>query len=71
MKTLPILALAVALAGCTTSPTTTTTTTSTKKSETIQGPKRVYTQEDRQRSGRATPGAALRTLDPNITASGE
>jgi uncharacterized lipoprotein YajG len=71
MKTLPILALAVALAGCATAPETTTTTSTTRSIHGNQTPgeRRVYTSHDLDRSGRATTGDALQTLDPNVTSS--
>jgi uncharacterized lipoprotein YajG len=72
MKTLLILACAATLIGCAATPTTTTTTTTASTSEQASaGPKKVYTSHDLDRSGRATPGAALRTLDPDVTGGGQ
>lgn len=74
MKTLALLALAAAFVGCTTTPTTTTTTTTSSRNAQIDNSatnKRVYTQSDLQRSGRANTGAALRTIDPDISGGGQ
>lgn len=73
MKTLSVLAFAVAFVGCTTNPTTTTTTTTSSRNGQISNSatnKRVYTQADLQRSGRVNTGPALRTLDPDISGGG-
>jgi hypothetical protein len=69
MKTLPILAIAAALAGCATAPDTTTTTTSTRSihGNDTSGERRVYDRDDLDRSGRATPGGALEQIDPDVT----
>jgi len=78
MKTLSLLVALAFLAGCTTTTTRTRTMSSTETvSATAQTPeqrrvinKRVYTQEDLQKTGHPTLGGALQTVDPSVYISG-
>jgi hypothetical protein len=66
MKTLAVLALAAAFAGC-------TTTTPVAKNEPAPrsfGEKRVYTDDELKSTGQTSVGRQLETLDPDVRVRG-
>lgn len=64
MKTIAVLSLAVALAGCTT--TTTTRTADTRATHRELSDKRIHTKAELEKTGQPELGAALETVDPAV-----